>query len=143
MTLPPDKAAEIRASFAAQGLMRRLGASLDAVEEGRCVVSLPFSEDVAQQLGFFHGGIVGTLADVAGGYAAMSVMPPGTDVVTLEYKINFLRPGVGDRLVAEGTAIRSGRTVTVARVDVFAEAGEERRHCAATLQSVVAAPAPR
>lgn len=93
--LPAAREAAIRASFASQGLMRRLGAVLEEVGAGRCVVSLPFADDVAQQHGFFHGGAVGALADVAGGYAAMGAMAEGehgaADVVSLEYKVNCKR----------------------------------------------------
>ena len=120
--------------------MRRLGAIMETLEAGRCALSLPYSGEVTQQHGFFHGGVIGALADTAGGYAAMTAMPDAEDVLALEYKINFLRPALGERLVAEGNVLRSGRSVTVVRVDVFAEKDGARSLCAASQQSIVAAP---
>ncbi len=139
--VPAEKEGEVRASFARQGLMRAIGAELSALGPGRCTVELPFSERVGQQRGLFHGGAIGAVADTAGGYAALTFLPVGSDVVTLEYKVNFLRPAAGERLVAEGSVLRAGRSVTVTRVDVFVEAGGRRgRHCAALQQSIVRVP---
>ncbi len=140
-TLPPGKEDEVRASFARQGLMRAIGAELVALAPGRCTLELPFSDAVGQQRGFFHGGVVGALADTAGGYACLTLLPPGSEVLSLEYKINFLRPAAGRRLVAEGTVLRAGRSVAVARVDVHvvAEDGDGRALCAALQQSCVPA----
>ena len=138
--LTAEKETEVRANFARQGLMRSLGATLTAVEAGRCVIELPFSEAVAQQRGFFHGGIVGAIGDTAGGYAAMTLLPAGADVLTLEYKINFLRPAAGGRIVAEGTVLRAGRSVVVTRVDVYVESDGDRLLCAALQQSIMRAP---
>ena len=132
----------MRASFARQGLMRAIGAELATLGPGRCAVQVPFSEEVSQQHGFFHGGVIGAVADTAGGYAALSLLPVGSEVVTLEYKVNFLRPAAGDRLLAEGSVLRAGRSVTVTRVDVFVEAHGRKRLCAALQQSIVQAPAP-
>ena len=138
--LPAEKDAEVRASFASQGLMRAIGAEIAVFGPGRCTVALPFSEKVGQQQGFFHGGVIGAIADTAGGYAAHSLLPLGSDVVTLEYKVNFLKPAAGERLLAEGTVLRAGRSVTVTRVDVFVEAAGRRGHCAALQQSIMRAP---
>ena len=140
--LPAEKAGEVRASFARQGLMRAIGAELSALEPGRCTVEVPFSEGVGQQQGFFHGGAIGAAADTAGGYAALTLLPVGSEVVTLEYKVNFLRPALGDRLVAEGSVLRAGRSVSVTRVDVFVEAGGRSSLCAALRRSIVRAPPP-
>lgn len=145
MTAGPDelsaeKEREVRASFARQGLMRAIGAELATFGPGRCAVALPFSEKVGQQHGFFHGGVIGAVADTAGGYAALSLLPLGSEVVTLEYKVNFLRPAAGDRLVAKGSVLRAGRSVTVTRVDVFVETRSHMSFCAALQQSIVQAP---
>ena len=134
-----EKEGEVRASFARQGLMRAIEAELSALGPGRCTVELPFSERVGQQQGFIHGGAV---AGTAGGYAALTLLPVGSDFVTLEYKVNFLRPAAGERLVAEGSVLRAGRSLTVTRVDVFVEAGGRRSLCAALQESVVRAPPP-
>ncbi len=139
--LADDKAAEVRASFQRQGLFRALGATMTHLAPGLCTLELPFCDAVSQQQGFFHGGIIGALADSAGGYAAFSLMPPGGEILTLEYKINFLRPGAGERLVAAGTVLRAGRTVTITRVDVTIVQPSRSVLCAAMQQSVMAAPA--
>ncbi len=139
--LPPDRVAAAHAIFDRQGFMRELGAEMTAVADGRCVIELPFSDRVSQQSGFFHGGIIGAIADTAGGCAAFTQFPDGGDPVTLEYKINFLRPAKGDRIIAEGIVLRAGKSVSVARVDVYVESrGEQRKLCAALQQSVMRAP---
>ena len=138
--LTETKVREIRNSFARQGLMRTVGAVLAEVAAGRCAIELPFSEAVSQQQGFFHGGIIAAVGDNAGGYAALSLMPEASEVVTLEYKVNFLRPALGERLVAEGVVLRSGRQVTVTRVDVMIVQGHRRVLCAALQQSLMASP---
>lgn len=131
----------ILASFARQGFLRRLGAHIVALEAGRCMIEMPFDDGVSQQHGFFHGGATGALADTAGGYAAMTLAPDGHDVVTLEYKINFLRPAIGEALQAEGLVLRAGRSVIVTRVDVFAVKDDVRTLCAAVQQSIAPLPA--
>jgi uncharacterized protein (TIGR00369 family) len=133
------KISEVRDSFGRQGMMASIGASLKELSHGRCTIDLPFGALVSQQQGFFHGGIIGALADVAGGYAAMSLLPMGHDVLTLEYKINFLKPAAGDRLVADGFVLRAGRTVCVTRTDVFVEKAGQRTLCAAMQQSMMSA----
>ncbi len=130
----------IRASFVASGMMRAMGARIAELQTGVCAIELPFGDAVAQQHGFFHGGAIGTLADTAGGYAAMTTVPRGTDVLTLEYKINFLRPATGRLLVARGEVLRAGRSVIVTRVNVL---DEEQRVCAAMQQTIVPAPSAK
>ncbi len=115
-TLEDAKASEVRISFARQGLMRSIGAELTGVAPGRCTLVLPFNDAFGQQQNFFHGGIIGAVADTAGGYAALTLLPLGSEVLTLEYKINFIRPAAGDRLVAEGDVRRAGRSICVTRV---------------------------
>ena len=138
--LAAGKEAEVRASFARQGLMQGIGAALTEVRPGRCRIELPFSDLVGQQQGFFHGGIIGAVADTAGGYAALTLLPAGSEVLTLEYKINFLRHAAGARLAAEGMVLRSGRSVTVTRVDVHVLVGDRMVLCAALQQSIMRAP---
>ena len=122
--------------------MRAIGAELVLVEPGRCTVEVPFSERVSQQQGFFHGGVIGAVGDSAGGYAALSVLSIGSEVVTLEYKVNFLRPAAGDRLVARGTVLRAGRSVMVTRIDVFVEVRGQQSLCAALQQSIMRVLSP-
>jgi uncharacterized protein (TIGR00369 family) len=98
---------------------------LRSVEPGRAVLELPYSAAVAQQQGLFHGAGIGAIGDVAGGYAALSLMSAGSEVVTVEYKVNFIRPATGGLLRAEGQVLRAGKSLTVCRIDVSAiENGE-------------------
>ncbi len=135
-SLSAERRETIAASFSRQGLLLRLGGRMVNLEAGRCTLELPFGEAVAQQHDFFAGGAIGTLADVAGGYAAMSMVPAGFDVLTLEYKINFVRPATSPLLTADALVLRAGRSMIVARIDVF---DAEGRLCAAMQQSIVPA----
>ena len=132
----PDFAARIRESFGRQKAMALIGASLKRVAAGEVEVALPYRDDLTQQKGFVHGGILGMIADTACGYAAFSLMPAGGSLVTVEYKMNILRPGRG-ALVAHGKVIRPGRTLTVARAEVYAEDG---KHVATMQQTLMALP---
>lgn len=116
--LKPEIEKAVRDSFARQGLMGTVGAWLVAVAAGRVVIELPFSARVSQQQGLFHGAVVGAIGDTAGGYAALSLMPAGSEVLTVEYKVNFVRPAKGQVLRAEGLVVKAGRTMTVVRADV-------------------------
>jgi uncharacterized protein (TIGR00369 family) len=140
-----DYAHVVARSFAQQGLMTTIQARLDQVEPGRAVISVPFGSSVSQQQGLFHGAVIGAIGDSAGGYAALSLMPAGSEVVTVEYKINFMRPARGTLLVATGTVLRAGRSVTVGRVDVETSGADGARTLVAVLQAtfmrVTAAPA--
>jgi uncharacterized protein (TIGR00369 family) len=134
--LSAEKEAEVRQSFAQQGLMRAIGAEMTDLGPGRCTIELAYSERIAQQHGFFHGGIVGTIADTAGGYAALTLMPAGDDVLSAGYTINFLRPAAGERLIATGSVLRAGRTLSVVRVDVRVDSPTGQTLCAALQQTV-------
>ena len=123
----------IRRSFGRQKAMALIGASLGAVAPGRVEVLLPFRDDLTQQKGFVHGGIIGMIADTACGYAAYSLMPASASLVTAEYKINILAPGLG-ALRALGEVIKPGRTLTVARAEVYAGDG---RHVASMQQTLM------
>lgn len=133
----PDFEAKVRDSFSRQGLARHLGLRLDCLAPGRCTISLPFRLEVAQQHGYFHGGAVGTVADNAAGYAAMSLVSPGESVLTVGYKVNLLEPAKGSLLVAEAEVLRPGRLLTVCDVRVHAEEGGLRRLCASAAVTLV------
>ena len=135
--LSAERAASIEASFNRQGVLLGMGGRMASIDVGRCTLELPFGDAVAQQHGFFAGGAIGTLADVAGGYAAMSVAPAGRDVLTLEYKINFLRPATGVLLTATASVLRAGRSAIVTRIDVT---DDQDRLCATMRQTIVPAP---
>lgn len=132
--------ARIQQSFSKQGLMTTLGASLDKVEAGAVEISLRPSPAVSQQHGFVHAGAVAAIADSAAGYAALSVMPEGSGVLTAEFKINLLAPAAGERIVARGRVLKAGRTLTLSQADVFAVKGGEEKliaHLTATLMAIV------
>ena len=109
----------IRQSFDRQGFMQTLGASLESVEAGTVTIACAFDERMTQQHGLMHGGIVASLVDVACGYAALTMMPVAREVLTVEFKINFLKPAKTDRVVAVGQVVQSGRTLTVCEGTVF------------------------
>jgi uncharacterized protein (TIGR00369 family) len=103
----------IRRSFDQQGLMRTLGATLESVEPGKVTISCASDDRLTQQHGLIHGGAVATLIDVACGYAAMTKAADDHEVLTVEFKINFLKPAKTDRLIAVGEVLQAGRTLTV------------------------------
>jgi uncharacterized protein (TIGR00369 family) len=130
----------IRQSFDRQGFMRMLGATLESVESGTVTISCGFDERLTQQHGLLHGGLLASLADVACGYAALSMMPAEREVLTVEFKINFLKPAKTERIVAVGQVVQAGRTLTVCEGTVF-DATRERvlARMAATMMAVEAA----
>lgn len=138
--LDPQWRERVLGSFDKQGAMHTIGARIVLLEPGLCEIAMPFTEGVSQQQGFFHGGIVGTIGDSAGGYAGYSLMPAGSEVLTTEYKLNLLNPALGAWMIARGEVVKPGRTLTVTRVDVFvADAPQEapRRICATLLQTLM------
>lgn len=132
-----DFTRRVHASFARQGIMRHIGARIVAVEPGRCEIVLPYGEHVSQQHGFFHGGVVATVADSAAGYAAFSLMPADAGVLSVEFKINLVAPADGDRLIAKGRVLRPGRTLAVCQAEVFVSKGPHERLCAIMQQTLM------
>jgi uncharacterized protein (TIGR00369 family) len=126
----------VRASFERQGMMLHLGARLLRVEPGLCELALPYSDKVTQQQGGFHGGAIGALADIAGGYAALTVCPEGTEVTTVEYKINFMNAFQGGELRAIGRVVKAGRRVIVTTAEVLHYGDGQRRDCAIMQQTL-------
>jgi uncharacterized protein (TIGR00369 family) len=123
----PGFEARVRDSFARQRMMTTLGAVLEHVAPGEVALRLPFRPELTQQHGFLHAGAMTTVADSACGYAALTLMPAGVGVLTVEFKVNLLAPGKGEGIVARARVLRAGRTLTVCAGDVFAvEAGEEK-----------------
>ncbi len=131
----------IQQSFLRQGMMQQLGARLDRVAPGEVQIALPYSDKVTQQQGGFHGGAMGALADIAGGYAALTVAPEGMEVTTVEYKINFLAAFQGGELRAIGKVVRAGKRLIVATVVVqhVSDAGKTS-DCAVMQQTVMPVP---
>lgn len=117
--------ARIRESFARQSIMTTLGARVETVGKGRVVIALPAGAHLGQQQGFLHAGAVTTIVDSACGYAALTLMPDGDDVLTIEFKVNLLAPARGELFLAEGRVVRAGRTITVTQGEVTAIAGTQ------------------
>ena len=136
---PGDPAYEsrVRASFARQSMMTVLGASLERVAPGEVDIRLPFRADLTQQHGFLHAGVTTTIADSACGYAALSLMPPGAAVLTVEFKVNLMAPAAGQLFVARGRVLKAGRTLTTCSGDVFAVDGGEEKHVLAMLGTIM------
>src|SRR6478736_6631608 len=136
MTYPlsnPRFAEDIKQSFALQSVMRVIGAELSLVEPGLVEITLPYRADLAQQHGYLHAGIVTTIADSACGYAAYSLMPPNSEVLSVEFKVNLLRPAKGEMFSALAEVVKSGKTLTVVRADVFGLDNEGERQLVATM----------
>ncbi|MDA1089090.1 MAG: PaaI family thioesterase [Proteobacteria bacterium] len=133
----PNFEARVRKSFEAQGIMGHLGARLVSVTPGACEIDLPYSDAVSQQHGFFHGGVIGTIADSAGGYAGFSLMDADDGVLTVEYKINLMAPASGELLIARGQVWRPGRTLTVTMAEVSVVNDGKETVCAAMQQTLM------
>jgi uncharacterized protein (TIGR00369 family) len=134
-----DPYARVLRSFERQGLMQHWGATVQQVSVGECVLTLPYSDKVTQQQGAFHGGAVGALADIAAGYAALTQAPHGMEVVTVEYKINFLAGCQGGQLRATGRVIKAGKRIIVTSADVVHVAPDGTETACATLQQTIMA----
>ncbi len=133
----PNFESRVRASFARQDIMETIGAKLVSVSPGEVQIELPFRDDLTQQHNFLHAGVVTTIVDTACGYAALSLMPADSAVLTIEYKVNFVSPAAGDRMVAYGRVTKPGRTVTVCTGDVFAVSNGQEKLVAIMLTSMM------
>jgi len=129
----PSFAQDVERSFAQQAIMNLIGAKLSLIEPGVIEITLPYRADLTQQRGFLHAGVVTTIADSACGYAAYSLMPAGSEVLSVEFKVNLLRPAQGESFVARAEVIKAGRTLTVVRADVFGIDGNGKRELVATM----------
>jgi uncharacterized protein (TIGR00369 family) len=137
--VPPDPDFErrVRASFDRQGAMRLIGARLGRLGPGYCSVELPYRDDLTQQHGYIHAGIVSAILDSAGGYAGFTLFPADASVLTVEYKLNLLAPAMGERLVAEAEVVKPGRTLAITRGEVYAEREGKRTLCAIMQQTLI------
>jgi uncharacterized protein (TIGR00369 family) len=135
--LNPSFAEEIERSFARQTIMQLIGARLSRVEPGVVEITLPYRADLTQQHDHLHAGVVTTIADSAAGYAAYSLMPAGSEVLSVEFKVNLLRPARGEIFLARAEVIKPGRTLTVVRADVFSVAIQGEKELVATLQGTM------
>jgi len=128
----------VRESFARQPFMAFIGAEIAVVEPGYCEIHLPYRTELTQQHGYVHGGAMATLADNAAGYAAFSLMPADASVLTVEYKLNIMRPGLGDRMTARARVIKPGRTITVVESNVFGAKDGKEVMCVTSIQTIMA-----
>jgi uncharacterized protein (TIGR00369 family) len=138
--LDSAKVADVEAIFAAQGAMRLIGAKLARVDRGLAEFEVAFRSEFSQQNGFFHAGIVGTLIDTAGGCAGATMMPVGAGVLTVEFKLNLLAPADGERILARGEVVKSGRTLTITQGKVFVYKNGVETLCALMQQTLITMP---
>jgi uncharacterized protein (TIGR00369 family) len=135
--ISPAKAAEALAIFNGQGAMRMLGARVVEIDDGIAEFELDFRDELSQQAGYFHAGVVSTLIDTAGGCAGFTRMPEGSDVLTVEFKINLLAPARGEKIVARCEVVKSGRTLTITQGKVFAHKNGVATLCALMQQTLI------
>ena len=139
--ISPDEAQRrVRESFARQGFMKKLGVELRRVEQGICELAVAFDETLTQQHGYIHGGVTTTIADNAAGYAAYTLMPENSTVMTTEFKINLLAPAKGPELIARAEVIKPGRKLMVIRADVYNAGEGDETHVATMLASAICLP---
>ena len=142
MSNDPLLRARVQSSFDRQGLMRHWGARLVQVAPGLCEVALPYSDKVTQQQNGFHGGATGALADIAGGYAGLTLAPPGMEVTTVEFKINFLAAFQGGELRATGRVVKAGRRLIITTAEVIHLDAEGKESLCAVMQQTLM-PVPK
>ena len=136
----PNYVARANASFARQSFMETLGASLENIRAGFCEIHLSYDKALTQQHEYFHGGVIGTLADNAGGYAAFTLMNATDSVLTVEYKLNIMAPAKGEVLIARGQVLRAGRRLSVCHTDVYCVRNGTEIHCATSLGTFMVLP---
>ncbi len=127
----------VLASFDRQNAMHLIRATMPVVRHGLTEIHVPHWDGIEQQHGFVHGGVVGMIADTAGGYAAMTVTPEDASVLSVEYKLNLLAPADGEKLIARGQVVRSGRTLIVTNAEVFAVRDGREIMCALMQQTIM------
>src|SRR5947207_9229290 len=135
--LNPSFAEDVTRSFVQQPIMNLIGARLSRVEPGVIEIALPYRADLTQQHGYLHAGVVTTIADSACGYAAFTLMPAASNVLSVEFKVNLLRPAQGVEFVARAEVIKAGRTLTVVRADVFGIDANAEKELVATMQGTM------
>jgi uncharacterized protein (TIGR00369 family) len=130
----------VRESFARQGLMKHLGAELGELRPGHAEIQVPFRLELTQQHDYFHAGVSGAVADSACGYAAYTLMPANSSVLTVEYKMNLLAPADGEKLMARARVLRSGKTLKICAADVYVQKNGAEIHCATMLATIMCLP---
>lgn len=136
--MEPSIEKRIRDSFARQTIMTTIGASITRVAQGEVTVELPYRADLTQQHDFIHAGVVTMIVDTACGYAALTRMPATAAVLSVEYKVNFLSPAEGEKLIATGRVLKTGRTLTVCFGEVHAHKDGKTKLIATMLATMIA-----
>lgn len=108
----------VEESFKKQHFLNHIGAQLESVEEGKVSISIESSPELTQQTGYLHAGITTSIADSAAGYAALTLMPEGREVLSVEFKVNLMRPATGNKFMANARVIKPGRQLTVVEAEV-------------------------
>ena len=134
----PDFENRIRESFSRQGFMDFIEAEITDIRPGYCEIQVPYKRELSQQHGYFHAGVIGTLADNSGGYAAFTLMPSDASILTVEYKLNLIAPGDGELLISRAQVIKPGRTLTICRSEVFVVKDGVQSLCATALMTLMA-----
>lgn len=133
----PEYRSKVEQSFASQKFMDHIGAELIDVQPGFCEIHVPFNDNLAQQNGFFHAGVISTVADNTAGYASLSLMKEHSMVLSVEFKLNLMRPGAGDKLIGKGQVLKYGKTLTVCRSDVYIVKNSVEKLCAAAQLTMI------
>ena len=128
---------KVSASFKRQGFMKLINASLLTIAPGYCEIEVCYDPNLSQQHGYFHAGVIGTIADNAAGYAGFSLMAENSSVLTIEYKLNLLAPAKGDKLIGKGQVLKKGRTLTICRSEIYIVKDEIETLCAASQASLI------
>jgi len=128
----------LKSNFSRQKFMHYIGAKLVEIRPGYCEIHIPYKSELCQQHSFFHAGVIGTVADNTGGYAAFTLMPADSSILTVEYKLNLIAPGDGELLIARGQVIKSGHTLTICRSEVFVVKNGTETLCATSLMTLIA-----
>jgi uncharacterized protein (TIGR00369 family) len=135
-----DYLKRVTAVFDEAAFLRYIGAELAKLEPGYAEIHLPAKPELTQQNGFLHAGALGTIADHAGGCAASTLIAAHEAVLTVEYKLNLMTPGDGERAIARASVLRAGRSLTICRVDVFMVKQGSEKHCAAQQMTLMTIP---
>ena len=128
---------KVQDSFDRQQFMKHIDATLVDVQPGYCEIEVPYAPELSQQHGYFHAGIIGTIADNAAGYAAFSLMEESSSIVTVEFKLNVMSPGDGDTLIGRGHVLKKGRTLTICRADLYIVKNGQEKLCAASQATLI------
>jgi uncharacterized protein (TIGR00369 family) len=136
--IDPSILAKLQPIIDSQKFIQHLGVEIDKLVAGECEISIAYADEWSQQDGYFHVGIIGTLADNAAGLAAATTMKGDANCLTAEYKLNLLAPAKGDKLIARASVIKSGRTLVVAQTDLYSLNGSQERHVATSLVTLIA-----